>query len=320
MATRMSGKVRTVGGDVEPDTLGPTLIHEHLYVDWGEMLGRPKVFEHSYDQIRDAMVAKLQAARAVGIRTFVDCTPYGCGRYVDLFKDVAALSGVNVVGSTGFFTETWCPPHPLQKALDVDAQADLFTREIAEGMGATFVRAGMIKVATSEGRITPHEEKTLRAAARARKATGCPILAHTTNGMGPEQLDLFESEGLKPEEVVVSHVGFEPDPFDYAERLLRRGANVSIDRIGFTAFFPDEHWVALLRHVLGKGYAGQVLLSHDASVFSYGLESASGEHTWNDFGYISRVFVPRLQREVGVTDAQVRTILEDNPRRVLTFA
>ena len=101
MATRMSGKVRTVLGDVEPGALGPTLIHEHLYVDWGEMLGRPKVFEHSYDQIRDGMVAKLADARAAGIRTFVDCTPVGCGRYVDLFKDVAAHSGVHVIGSTG---------------------------------------------------------------------------------------------------------------------------------------------------------------------------------------------------------------------------
>jgi len=63
-----------------------------------------------------------------------------------------------------------------------------------------------------------------------------------------------------------------------------------------------------------------VLLSHDAGVFTYGLESASGEHAWDDFTYISRVFLPRLQREAGVSDAQVRTILEDNPRRVLAFS
>ena len=61
--------------------------------------------------------------------------------------------------------------------------------------------------------------------------------------MGPQQLDIFESEGVRPEEVIISHVGFEADPLEYSEQLLRRGANVSIDRIGFKAFLPDEHWI-----------------------------------------------------------------------------
>ena len=55
----------------------------------------------------------------------------------------------------------------------------------------------MIKCATGEGRISAKEEQVLRAAARAHKATGCPIITHTTNGMGLEQLDLFESEGVQ---------------------------------------------------------------------------------------------------------------------------
>jgi phosphotriesterase-related protein len=186
-------------------------------------------------------------------------------------------------------------------------------------MGSTLIKAGLIKVATSEGRITATEEQVLRAAARARKQTGCPIIGHTTNGGGLEQLDIYESEGLSPDEVIVSHVGFEPDPLDYTERLLRRGANLSVDRIGFKSFFPDEHWIEVVGTAVRKGYVRQIMLGHDASVVNFGLDEASGEHIWDDFTYISRVFLPRLQREAGVTDEQVSIMLEENPQRVFAL-
>jgi phosphotriesterase-related protein len=315
----MAKKVRTLTGDIDPASLGRTLSHEHLLVDWGEMLGRPNVLDWDYDQMVARMVAKLGEAAAAGIGTISECTPYGCGRYADLMRDVARRSPVKIIASTGFFTENWCPMHPLAVALDVDGMEELFVREITQGMGGTLIRAGKIKVATSEGRITPKEEQVLRAAARTRKRTGCPIIAHTTNGMGLEQLDIFQSEGLQTDDVIISHVGFESDPLDYSERLLRRGANVSIDRIGFRAFYPDEHWLRVLGNALRKGYVRQVLLSHDAAVFMRGLEGLSGEHLWDDFTYISRVFLPRLQREEGVTDEQVSIMLEENPQRVLAF-
>jgi phosphotriesterase-related protein len=147
--------------------------------------------------------------------------------------------------------------------MDIEMMADLFTREITEGMGDTLIKAGMIKCATGEGRISEKEAQVLRAAARAHKATGCPIITHTTNGMGLEQLDLFESEGVQPEEVIVSHIGFEKDPLDYSERMLRRGANISFDRIEMKAFFDDEHWVAIVGQALKKGYVRQTMISHD---------------------------------------------------------
>jgi len=314
----MDQMVRTLNGDVPASSLGRTLVHEHFTVDWGEMLGRPKVpFE--YDAMLSRILEHLRQLAAVGIGALAECTPYGCGRYVDLFRDVARQSPVKIVASTGFFHESWCPMHPVARVMDTDMMAELFVREITEGMGDTLVRAGLIKCATGEGRVSEKEEQVLRAAARARRRTGCPILAHTTNGLGLEQLDIFASEGVAAEEVIISHVGFEPDPLEYSERLLRRGANVSFDRIGHAAFFPDEHWVRVVGNALRKGYVRQVMLSHDAGIWVHGLESASGAKTFDDFTYISRVFLPRLQREAGITDAQVGIMLEENPRRVLAF-
>lgn len=316
----MEGQVRTLTGDVSPESLGRTLIHEHLCVDWGEMLGRPKVLDFDYDEMVDRMVDKLEEAHQAGIGAMVECTPYGCGRYVDLFKDVAERSPVKIIASTGFFHESWCPMHPVAQALDLDAMTDLFIREITEGMGDTLIKAGIIKCATGEGRVSAKEEQVLRAAARAHKATGCPFITHTTNGMGLEQLDIFESEGVSPEEVIVSHIGFEENPLDYSERMLRRGANISFDRIGMKEiFFDDDHWVEIVGNAVRKGYIKQTMVSHDAGIFVHGLEEASGEDVFDDYTYIPRVFLPKLQTKAGVTDEQVSVMLEENPQRVLAF-
>jgi len=316
----MGGFVRTLTGDVAPATLGRTLVHEHLSVDWGEMLGRPNHVDFDRAEMADRMVGKMEELAAVGIGAMTECTPYGCGRYVDLFGEVALRSPVKIIASTGFFHESWCPMHPVAKALDLDALTDLITREITQGMGGTLIRAGLIKVATGEGRISADEEKVLRAAARARRATGCPIITHLTNSMSMEQLDIFESEGVAPDEVLISHVGFADDPAAEARALLRRGANISFDRIGFAIFFEDDHWIRLIADAVAAGYARQVMLSHDASTVAYGLEEASGDDAATDYTYISRQFLPRLLAESDVSENDVEQMLATNPQRVLAFA
>ncbi len=311
--------VRTLTGDVTPNALGRALIHEHLCVDWGEMLGRPKVLDFEFDDMVNRMVAKMEELHRAGFGAMVECTPIGCGRYLDLFKAVAQRGPIKIIASTGFFHESWCPIHPIGRALDLDALVDLFSREITEGMGDTLIKAGMIKCATGEGRISANEDKMLRASARARKATGCPIITHTTNGMGLEQLDIFESEGISPEEVIVSHIGFEANPLDYSLQMLKRGANISFDRIGMQQFYHDDHWVQLVGNAIRKGYVKQVMMSHDAAVFVYGLEEASGEKVFDDYTYIAKQFLPKLQQEASITDEQVSIMLEENPQRVLAF-
>ena len=57
--------------------------------------------------------------------------------------------------------------------------ADLYVREIEEGIEETGIKAGVIKVANDVGGVTPEGEIILRAAARAHKRTGVPISTHT---------------------------------------------------------------------------------------------------------------------------------------------
>ena len=316
----MTKKVRTLTGDVQPEALGRTLIHEHLCVDWGDLLGRPKVLDFDRDEMADRMVAKMAELYAAGIGAMTECTPIGTGRYLDLFHDVARRSPVKIVCSTGFFHESWAPMHLYAQLMNIEQMAALFVREINEGMGETLLKAGLIKCATGEGKITPKEEEVLRAAARAHNQTGCPIITHTTNGLGAEQLDIFESEGVAPDEVILSHIGCESDAIEASERVLDRGANVSFDRIGMVkAFYEDDYWLDVVGNAINKGYIDQIMLSHDAAVFAHGYEAASGDDVWDDYTYVISQFVPKLQESHGVTDGQVDTMFITNPQRVLAF-
>ncbi len=306
--------VRTVLGDVEAATLGTTLVHEHLVVDWGELTGKPKLrfdFEAAVGQIVDRLVA----AKADGVGALGDCTPIGAGRYVDVLVEAARRSGVAVVGATGFFHEGWTPMHPVARGLDLDVLTDIYIREITEGMGSTTVRAGLIKCATGQGAIPPAEKKLLRATARAHRATNAPIVAHITDSMEREQLDIFESEGVDPARICISHVGGGEDWQDRLLGALSRGANVSVDMISY-GFLTDEQRVEVAMVVLEAGYIDQLMLAHDALVVQSGPEAMFGIGP-SDFGYIPRVFVPKLRDASGISDAEVATIMVANPQRFL---
>ena len=309
--------IRTVLGDIPSDRLGAALPHEHLIVDWSEMLGRPKL-AFDREATVDRIVAKLEWAAEAGIGAIGEVTPIGTGRYVDVFVDVARRTRVHIVASTGFFHESWCPIHPIAAALDVDGLTDLFVREITEGMGATTVRAGMIKVATGEGRISPKEAEILRAAARASLATGCPIITHQTGGLGLEQLDLFATEGLPADRVIVSHVGQGPDPIPPALAIAERGATISIDQISYPGF-PDEAFVNVAASAVRAGLGDRVVLGHDGLVIGHGPDERFGAVDVSDYAYIPRVFVPKL-RAAGLSEDDVEAILVRNPARAMAFA
>jgi phosphotriesterase-related protein len=248
----------------------------------------------------------------------VDCTPPGYGRYPDFMAEVGAQTGVHIVACTGGFTEQFAPLHPVTRALDTEALADVFVRELTEGMGGTRYRAGAIKVATGEGRMTEGEARIFRAAARAHARTGAPIITHTTNGLGPEQVEFLLREGVDPAKVVIGHLGFEPDPRTDVGTILRHGAYVAFDRIGHHHFFPDSHWIELVLFVLDQGYRERILLSHDAVTEFVGPEEIAA-HTFSDYSYIMSVFLPAL-RDAGVDEDTLNLLVRENPRNFLAYA
>src|SRR5205823_9083174 len=172
--TTMATTVETALGPVAAAELGPTLMHEHIVT---RSPGVQENWPHLWD--REGIVAlaekKLADLYERGIRTLVDLTTVDLGRDIDLVAAVARRSRVRVIVATG----VWWMPQRYFSAHGMDAVADLFIRDIRQGIGASGIKAAIIKCATDTAGVTPVIENILRASARAQKATGVPISTHT---------------------------------------------------------------------------------------------------------------------------------------------
>lgn len=310
----MGDHVRTVLGEVAlADLDGVILPHEHLLIDYADLLGVPRATVD--DALLDEVCGSVQRAAEAGVGLLVDCTPPGYGRYLDVMREVSRRTGVHVVAATGSFCEAWAPLPAWIRGLDIEELTDLFVRELRHGAGGTTWPAGVIKAATGP-EATPRELRVLQAAARASLATGAPVVSHTTGGLGPLQLDTYGAEGLPAHRVLISHVGFEDDPHAYVLELTARGAYVGLDRIGHHHFHPDHHWIALLETLREADRLDRALLSHDAVVRFSGPEDIAA-HTFSDHAYLPRVFVPAL-RDAGFSTVEIDRLVVDNPRRWLS--
>ena len=202
--------IHTVTGPVQADGLGTTLMHEHLavgYPGW-QLAGADRAVRREHAA---RCIERMQELEGHGLRTLVDPCPIDLGRDVELMAEVAAASRVHIICATGLYKEEeGAAAYFKFRSHWGDAlgeMTELFVRELSEGIDGTGIRAGVIKVATGPGRITPYEETVLRAAAHAHRATGAPITTHTDQGtMGVEQLDILASEGVDPRAVVVTIV------------------------------------------------------------------------------------------------------------------
>lgn len=305
--------VETVRGTVTGDMLGMVLPHEHLVVDHGKALRRATtpVDEATVDRIVEA----LTVARQHGVRTIVDCTPNHFGRHLDLMVRASEATDVHIIAATGSFCEAWAPLPEEVTSRQEEELVDEFTRELTEGVGATHIRPGVIKAATS-ARPTVEERKVLRAAGRASAATGAAVVSHTSGGEGLEQLAIYEQAGADPSRILVSHVGFEARPLPYAVEIAARGAWVGFDKVGRHVFHPDQHWIDLLLGMRAAGHLDRVLLSHDV-VMRFSGPADVAARTFEDYSYLARSFLPQLA-DSGFSDEEIHQLTVDNPRHWLT--
>ena len=125
----------------------------------------------------------------------------------------------------------------------------------------------IIKCATDRHGVTDLNRKLLEVTARAHRRTGVPISTHTSvaHHTGLAQQDVFEAEGVDLSRVVIGHCGDSED-LDYLERILRRGSTIGMDRFGIDIILPTKQRVATIAELCKRGFAGQMVLSHDASL------------------------------------------------------
>ncbi len=322
--------VETVRGPVDLRNLGPALMHEHVFVlstEHVQNYGSSWWDEEA--RVADA-VAKLNAVHARGIHTIVDPTVWGLGRYIPRIQRIAAQTPVNIIVATGLYVYEELPQQYAYRGpgLLLDIPEPLvtdFVRDITEGIADTGVKAAFLKCCMETPELTPGVERIARAVARAHTETGAPITVHTS---GPHQtgrttVRIFKEEGVDLSKVVIGHAGDSND-LGYLTELADQGVLLGMDRFGLDLFNPGAERVKTVAALAARGYAPSMVLAHDASCFSdyfgaaHDAVPAAAAPNWH-YEHISTDVLPALL-EAGVTQAQLDTMLVDNPVRYFTPA
>ena len=205
--------VRTVLGDIAPKEMGLTYSHEHIIIEESYPTKQNPLFLlNDVDKVSE----ELQRFYGLGGRTMVDTMPINCGRNVLKLAEVARRTGVQIIAPTGIHLEIYYPPNHWRYHYSEDQITQLIIDDIRLGVDRhdyggpiverTEYKAGMIKLATGDEPISPHQEKIFRAVVNAHRATGAPILTHTNYGRHAlAQAQLFDRLGADLNHVVLSH-------------------------------------------------------------------------------------------------------------------
>ncbi|MGZ8694979.1 MAG: phosphotriesterase family protein [Gaiellaceae bacterium] len=291
--------VRTVLGDIAPETLGPTDAHEHLFLVTPAQPG---------DEFADVDRSLAEAATlvAAGGRALVDWTPIGLGRDLDGLERIARATGLHIVAATGLHRDPhYAHDDPLRSA-SVDELAGRFAEELD--------RCGIVKVGAGYHAVSAFEAKAISAAAQAHAWVGAPVCVHTEHGtMGLALVERLQREGVPPGSVVLAHLDRNPDAGEHAETAAT-GAWLQLDGPGRTKYWPDSTILALIADLAERGHADRMLLGGDTGRASMMRAYGGGP----GLDYLFARFKPRLERELGSDLAE--QLFVHNPARAFAFA
>ncbi|MCM3700700.1 phosphotriesterase [Paenibacillus macerans] len=325
--------VRALDADIAPEQMGFTYSHEHIVcrpAHWSERGEDDLLLDDPEKSKLDVLDFKKH-----GGQTIVDATAVDYGRDVPAVHNIMKETGVRIIGTAGFNKsflwdakvkdelkpiignyETY---YEWIEAKSINELTDFVIREVEEGLEGTPFKAGQVKFGTGYNRITPLEEKTLRAVARAHHETKAPVHSHTEVGtMGLEQIELLRSENVNLSYLSLGHMDRNPDPY-YHEQIAKTGAFLSFDGIAKIKYAPESTRISLILELVKKGYEDQILVSGDTARKTY--------YKHYDYGpgleYIIAKWVPRFVDEAdraGFDGQQlIHKFFVTNPARCFAF-
>jgi phosphotriesterase-related protein len=338
--------VMTVRGPIEPDELGITLMHEHVFIDlrhlwhppgygWQDPLvdgditleNRGLLELDSYVSRSNLLLDDLETSftelhlfRELGGGSIVDLTTTGIKPRPDVLRELSGRTGLHVVAGCGYYTGV---THPSEVAeLSEGELAERLVGEIANGLGETGVRPGIIGEIGTSAPVQPDEEKVLRVAAAAQRRTGLAVNVHVAifGRQALRAIDVLDAAGADLSRVVISHLD-ELIDLDHHRAILHRGAYVEYDCFGSETYYDnsgtedpsDRERITALMTLLDEGWGDRLVISHDVctklQLVRYGGLG---------YGHILRSIVPRLERR-GVDAGTIRKLLVENPARLLTI-
>ncbi len=307
----MSAFIRTVLGDISPDQLGVTYMHEHLIID-SPIVAKDFAFIHLPNEV-DA-INEVNECKKVGVGAILDCMPLGSGRDARKLLRIAEATGVNIIAATGLHHDRYYnEDDPIEKA-SAEKLAELFLRDINDGMEKTDAKAGIIKVVSSGSKIKDREIKLFEAAAIAHAESGAPIISHCEHGTGAiEQLELFRNLNISLSHVTLSHTDKEAD-LGYHHEILSSGVFVEYDQSLRQANDAKAPSAQLTAAMVGAGFVNQIMMGTDGARRTlWSSLGGSPGLSWLYSGWTNNLI------EAGLNPSNIEQIFITNPAKALTF-
>lgn len=244
----MSKRITTVLGDIKPEELGFTTMHEHVLADItllnkqvmqykgqipAEMLELRienlaalrqglSIFSDDCSLAGDVdfAVAEFNAFKMIGGKAVCDASPIGLRAPAKQLKEAASKSGINLVTCSGIYYAAARPDEYIDK--DDKFMYEVFKKEVKEGIDGTDIKPGFLKCAiqtvNEDGSINKSELDALRAQAVLSNETGLSVHVHTGYPITNEHIYSIVNVALK-------ECGMIPDRLlmIHQDQFLRRG-------------------------------------------------------------------------------------------------
>ena len=330
--------IQTVLGEIKKEQVGLTLMHEHIFMDLrkkfektsleqsDELVTKDKIqlLRQNHRLLKDNLFLadenlareELALFRDLGGKTVVHMSNRGMGSNPHALQRISEALGIHIVECTGFYTAATHPAYMYDYT--AEQMAELFEKDIFEGIDDTGIKAGIIGEIGTSAVVTDRELRVLEAAALAQKRTGAAISVHidpwAENGM--QVLQHLEQHHADLSRVIIDHVDAVINPA-YCRELLKTGAAIEFENFGKNYQTPGLHFdtdqqrVETIAALIADGYENQILLSTDiclkTDLYCYG---------GGGYGHIPRTILP-LMREYGISDSSIQAMTVGTPGRML---
>lgn len=306
------GYFNSVTGSFPIDSLGLTLIHEHMLVDF---IGADSISPDRWnrDSVEMKVLPFLLEVKQYGVKSILDCTPSYLAKDPLLLKSLSEKSGIQILTNTGFYGAVGGKYLPgFVQTETAEQLADRWIAEFENGIEGTGIKPGFIKISVNEAdTLTLIDQKLVKAAGITHQKTGLTIASHTgTWKTAIQEVRILQEMGLNPSEFVWVHAQNEPD-FENYKVAAEMGVWISLDGIGWAI----DPYVDRLVFAKENGILGNVLISHDAGWYD---PAKVGGGDFQPFTNIFEKLIPTLN-ERGFTQADWDLLLIDNPKRAFVL-
>ena len=312
-------KIRTVLGDIDPEALGFTHCHEHIFIEWDKSAEINSAL--LLDDYKKTL-KELTLFREAGGRALVDAQPVMAGRMAEWLLEASQDANIHIIASTGFHKTCFYYEDSYLFYQTEQEIAELYISEITQGMltsrqggmQRSNARAGIIKTAVCSGGIFADKlyEKLHSAAAVAQVETGVPVMCHMDAGADAEKVIRFYTDlGVSAQCVWIAHLDRVDNDIGHHKAVAAGGAFLEYDTIARPKYHSNMYECQLIMNMIAAGYENKLLLGLDST--RERLESYGGKV---GLPYLNAVFVPYLKSN-GVTENEILKLTCDNPKKAL---